>query len=191
MLDIGCGKKPYEKIINEYCSQYIGFDHPETIHGLNAVEIAGDAIDLPFVSNAFDSLVSFQAMEHFCKPSNFLSEAFRVLKCGSFMLLTTPFMWGEHEQPYDYYRYTRYGLGHLAKEAGFEVVCLNADTGSLVSTLLMVNYLLKRLRVGPFRLFLYPVFFVNQLLGLLFYRMDRSHNYAGTATFTALFRKPI
>jgi hypothetical protein len=36
--------------------------------------------------------------------------------------LTVPFVWDEHEQPYDYARYSSFGLAHLARKHGFEVV---------------------------------------------------------------------
>ncbi len=37
-------------------------------------------------------------------------------------MLTVPFAWDEHEQPYDYARYSSFGLRHLAQTCGFEVV---------------------------------------------------------------------
>jgi SAM-dependent methyltransferase len=47
-----------------------------------------------------------------------LRELYRVLKPGGGLWLTAPFFFAEHMQPHDYYRYTRYGLAHLAAPGG-------------------------------------------------------------------------
>jgi len=36
--------------------------------------------------------------------------------------LTVPFVWDEHEQPYDYARYSSFGLAHLLNQHGFEII---------------------------------------------------------------------
>jgi len=36
--------------------------------------------------------------------------------------MTVPFVWDEHEQPYDYARYSSFGLKHILAENGFEIV---------------------------------------------------------------------
>jgi hypothetical protein len=38
------------------------------------------------------------------------------------MLLSVPFVWDEHEQPYDCARYSSFGLKRLLERTGFEVV---------------------------------------------------------------------
>jgi hypothetical protein len=43
-----------------------------------------------------------------------------VLKPSGRLLLVVPHEWEEHQQPHDYYRYTRYGLEYLLRGAGFE-----------------------------------------------------------------------
>ena len=118
-LDIGCGIKPYRDLLAVKCEKYVGLEHPRTLHGLSAVDVAGDGLVLPFIDGCFDTAVSFQVLEHVPEPSQFLVEAFRVLKPGGKAILMTPFMWGEHEPPYDYYRYTQYGLRYLSDIAGF------------------------------------------------------------------------
>ena len=67
-------------------------------------------------------------MEHIFEPQDFLSEAKRVLKPGGYMLITVPFMWDEHEKPYDYGRYTSFGLKHLFNKNSFEVINFEKST---------------------------------------------------------------
>jgi SAM-dependent methyltransferase len=188
VLDIGCGIKPYREIIGKYCTEYIGLDHPATLHGLREVEVVGDALGLPFGGESFDSVVSFQVMEHVREPQLFLSEAYRVMKRGGTALLTTPFMWGEHEQPHDYYRYTRYGLRYLVEKAGFEVIAIEPGTGYWSTAALRFNYWLNRFGKGPLRYLLMPVW-LNQYLALWLDRVDRSYT-VDTAMFACLLRKP-
>jgi len=38
------------------------------------------------------------------------------------LLLTVPFVWDEHEQPYDYARYSSFGLNNILIKNGFEVL---------------------------------------------------------------------
>jgi SAM-dependent methyltransferase len=188
VLDIGCGIEPYREIIGKYCAEYIGLDRPDTLHGLKKVDVAGDGLALPFGNESFDSVVSFQVMEHVTDPRLFLSEAFRVMKPGGTALLTTPFMWGEHEQPHDYFRYTRYGLRYLAENAGFEVISIEPGTGYWSMATLRFNYWLNRLGKGPLRYLLMPIW-LNQFLALWLDRVDRSYT-VDTAMFTCLLRKP-
>jgi SAM-dependent methyltransferase len=187
VLDIGCGVKPYRGIIEKRCTQYIGLEHPASLHGLHTVDVAGDALALPFLDESCRCVVSFQVMEHVAEPAAFLSEVFRVLVHGGTAFLMTPFMWGEHEQPRDYYRFTRYGLRYLAEKAGFKVIAIEPNTGYFSTAVLRFNYWLVRFGKGPLRYLLMPVW-LNQYLALLLDRMDRSYT-VDTATITAVLEK--
>ena len=44
------------------------------------------------------------------------------MKVGGKLLLTVPFVWDEHEQPYDYARYSSFGLKSLLEKCGFEII---------------------------------------------------------------------
>ena len=37
-------------------------------------------------------------------------------------MITIPFAWGEHEQPYNFARYTSFGLKSILEKNGFEIV---------------------------------------------------------------------
>lgn len=190
LLDIGCGKKPYKRILEPYCLEYIGVDYAATPHGISEVDVVADAVKMPFPEDSFDSVVSFQVMEHINEPALFLAEAYRILKKEGVMLLTTPFLWGEHEQPHDYFRFTRHGLAYLAEKAGFQVLSIEPDTGSVSTIILRLNYLLNRLPLGPFRFLLLPIFYIDQYLALKILKWDRAYFSEDTATFTVLLRKP-
>ena len=54
-----------------------------------------------------------------------------MLKPGGTLWLTAPLFYAEHEQPYDFFRYTQFGLRHMFEAAGFEVLELDWMEGYL------------------------------------------------------------
>ncbi len=124
LLDVGCGKKPYRRLFS-HVDQYIGIDLPpirSDLPPVRRVDVRADGLALPFAAGAFDTVLCNEVLEHVPEPRILMAEAFRVLRPGGCLLLSTPQTWGLHHEPHDYYRYTRYGLAHLAESAGFTVV---------------------------------------------------------------------
>ena len=122
MLDFGCGSKPYE-ILFSGCDEYLGVDLQISGHDHSGskVDFFWDGITLPFEDDYFDACVSFEVFEHVFDGQKVLGELRRVLRPGGTLLITTPFVYGEHEVPFDFARYTSYGLRHLLSQAGFQV----------------------------------------------------------------------
>ena len=121
LLDIGCGMKPYESICK--VDEYIGLeidDEGNRNHSFADVFYNGKI--MPFEDKFFDSILSNQVFEHVFNPNEFLREINRVTKVDGLFLITVPFVWDEHEQPYDYARYSSFGLKHILSENGFEVI---------------------------------------------------------------------
>lgn len=145
LLDIGCGSRPYESILGPRVTRYVGFDHPDTQHDRERVDVWGDAQDLPFGDGSFDTVVSFHVIEHTESPQRVLAEAFRVLRPGGRVLLAVPFMWGLHEAPRDFHRLTSYGLDHLLAGAGFADVRIEPMTGTFGTLALRASYLVMRI----------------------------------------------
>ncbi|MGD9591742.1 MAG: class I SAM-dependent methyltransferase, partial [Candidatus Berkiella sp.] len=108
-LDIGCGQKPYQSLCSS--SEYIGLeiDTPEN-RAFKRADLFYDGKVLPFENEAMDSVVAHQVFEHVFQPQDFLKEINRVLKCNGTLMLSVPFVWDEHEQPYDFARYSSFAL---------------------------------------------------------------------------------
>ncbi|WP_016834353.1 class I SAM-dependent methyltransferase [Herbaspirillum lusitanum] len=123
ILDFGCGSKPYEELFVN-AEQYIGVDIKVSGHDhvASKVDFFYDGKTLPFDSSYFDGLVSFETLEHVFEPDSIFSELNRVLKSGGKLMLSVPFVWDEHETPYDFARYTSFGMLHLLSKHGFEVL---------------------------------------------------------------------
>lgn len=122
MLDFGCGSKPYKKLVE--VEEYIGVDIEESgnHHRDAEIDVYYDGKTIPFDDGHFDSVFSSEVLEHVFEPDLILSEINRVCKKGGHLLLTVPFVWNEHEQPYDYGRYSSFGIKHLISKHGFEIV---------------------------------------------------------------------
>lgn len=122
-MDFGCGSKPYESLFLN-ASSYIGVDIEVSGHShLNEkIDVFYDGKTVPFPDNNFDNVFCSEVMEHVFNPDESLREINRVLKPGGKLLLTCPFVWAEHEAPYDYARYSSFGIKHLLERNGFKVL---------------------------------------------------------------------
>ena len=65
--------------------------------------------------NKFDAVLMFEVLEHVEDPFLAANEILRVLKVRGVLLLSTPFVFGIHDAPYDYWRFTKYGLANIFK----------------------------------------------------------------------------
>jgi SAM-dependent methyltransferase len=143
VLDVGCGQKPYLQMFS--VTEYVGveIDSPENRASKRADDFY-DGRTLPYDAEAFDAVLCNQVLEHVFEPDRFVAELNRVLRPGGTLVLTAPFVWDEHEQPYDYARYSSFGLRHLLTKHGF-VIDEHVKTLPDVSVLfqLAVAYLYK------------------------------------------------
>lgn len=139
LLDFGCGKKPYMNLFE--VQEYIGLDIEESghCHKNEQVDVYYDGKTIPFNSDYFDSIFSSEVFEHIFNLEQILNELFRVIKPGGHMLITLPFVWDEHEVPYDFARYTSYGISSLLEKAGFEVITIEKTTNYVETVFQMWN----------------------------------------------------
>ncbi len=121
VLDVGCGRKPYRSFVN--CRSYTGLDIDTPVtRSLGLADVYYDGTKIPASDNSFDSVLCSQVLEHVFTPDAFLQELTRVLRPGGTLLVTIPFAWDEHEQPFDFARYSSFGIRHLLEQNGLEVV---------------------------------------------------------------------
>jgi SAM-dependent methyltransferase len=80
-----------------------------------------DLTQIPAPDSHYDLVLCTQVLEHVPEPKPVLQELFRVLKPGGAIWLTAPLFYEEHDIPFDFYRYTQYGLRHLLQTSGFTV----------------------------------------------------------------------
>ncbi|TSC80421.1 MAG: hypothetical protein G01um101425_75 [Candidatus Peregrinibacteria bacterium Gr01-1014_25] len=117
VLDVGAGR------FNRYrvCCPNVAFWRTLDPDPRWQADIIASAEAIPTPDASFDGVLCTQVLEHVAHPQAVVREIFRVLKPGGVCLLTIP-QWNElHEEPHDYFRYTKYGLRVLFEEAGFRV----------------------------------------------------------------------
>ena len=146
VLDIGCGERPYAHLFGE-CS-YVGLDFT-ALHASPSVR--GDGCRLPFADASFDLVYSSQVIEHVPTPWLFMQEISRVLRPGGIVVLTAPAWWPLHEEPYDFFRFTRYGLESLAHVAGLKNIRVTHDGGWSAQMALSCTVRLKGWWWAPLR----------------------------------------
>lgn len=128
LLDFGCGSKPYKSLFTKV-SEYIGVDieNEGHDHETEDVDFYYDGVTLPFEQEMFDSILCSEVLEHVPDIDTTLSELNRVLVLGGKLLITVPFVWPEHELPFDFRRFTVNGLSQKVKDHGFEIRKVNTS----------------------------------------------------------------
>lgn len=154
LMDFGCGRKPYQNLFT--VEKYIGVDIEVSGHDHNnsLVDIYYDGQTIPVENAYFDSVFCSEVLEHLFEPDKILSEINRTMKPGGNILITAPFCWNEHEIPYDYARYSSFGMRHLLEKHGFTVI-EEKKTGSFMRVLVQMFSLyiyegLKRWKIGGY-----------------------------------------
>ena len=151
LIDIGCGTKPYEALLAPYVTEHLGVDHEGTLHARDRIDLFGSAYRIPADDGEFDTALCTAVLEHLEEPEAALRECHRVLKPGGVALYSVPFIWHLHEEPRDFFRYSRFGLEYLFRKTGFEVLELQALSGFWVTFGQLLVYNLYRYNRGPLR----------------------------------------
>jgi SAM-dependent methyltransferase len=126
VLDIGCGNKPYQPIFTDVTSYY-GCDVIQSSE--NKVDLLCLSTNIPLPDDSFDTIFSTQVLEHVEDHLKMLQEAHRLLKPNGHIILSAPMVWEHHEVPYDFFRFTRYGLEYIFQKAGFTDIKIKPNGG--------------------------------------------------------------
>ena len=132
LLDIGAGDRWLEKELSNSV-KYTAVDHPETGSKLYKAQpdIFTDAADLPFPNESFDNIACLEVLEHVPAPQQVLNEIFRVLKPGGKVWVSAPFLYPIHDAPFDFQRYSEFGLKNAALISGFKITYIKPRSHAL------------------------------------------------------------
>lgn len=200
ILDAGAGESRNRAMITH--QTYIAVDAAcgDPAWNYGDLDVIADLEQTPFGTDSFDLVICTQVLEHVREPQQVLKELLRVNKSGGALCLSAPQGWGVHQPPFDFFRYTHFGLKYLLENAGYEVISIVPSCGYF-------GYLANRLTVFPktlfwqikkrwLRLVLFPaelvaymifVFLLPSLLNLFDF-LDRERNY--TLNYLVLAKKP-
>ena len=178
VLDIGCSDKPYESLFLPHAIDYIGLDHAESQHNLKSVDIIADAYNTTVRDASFDTILSTSVLEHLERPQDAIFEMHRVLKPGGHAIVTCPLFWHIHEEPRDFFRYTKYGLRFLCEEAGFEIIEIRPLSGFVVTFAQELVYFLRSFDLNTILRHLVNILqFVIQKTAYSLNKYDKSYDF--------------
>jgi SAM-dependent methyltransferase len=130
VLEVGAGADYLKKTFAGKYDNWVSLDYD--IRSFS-IDVQGDAQQLPFKDNSFDTIITIDVLEHIPNPEKAVKEYFRVLKPGGKIILSTPFMFWLHEEPFLFFHSSRFGLKHLFERNGFKVLNIVPIAGILAT----------------------------------------------------------
>ena len=140
VLDVSAGQMQYKPMYDH--GNYVAMDAKigDVNWNYSKLDIVGDAMHLPIRAACVDTILNFTSLEHYPNPNQFFFEVSRVLKPGGRMFLFAPCVYLEHQQPYDFGRYTRFGLNNMCLQNGLEVVSLLPSNSILHTAMVLLAW---------------------------------------------------
>ncbi|WP_166442794.1 class I SAM-dependent methyltransferase [Phragmitibacter flavus] len=138
VLDVGCGEQPLRATIESLGGRYQSTDIEQNHAG--TVDHLCPIISLPLPTDSVDLILCSEVMEHVPETEEAIAEMTRVLKPGGLLILTTPFNYLLHEQPYDFVRLTPHQLKRCAGLSGLEILEIKQAGNALEVFVSMFSY---------------------------------------------------
>ena len=186
VLEIGSGKDYQKNNFKDMCDEWVSFDY--NIRS-NTIDIQGDGQCLPFKDGVFDCVVSIDVLEHVPYPEKMIKEIQRVLKKDGILILSTPWFFYLHEEPYNFFHFSKYGLDRLMKDNNLKVIS-NKPIAGAVSTfgLLLTILVTKLFSFSKYILFIF--LFINKNIQRFFFipldnLIDKNKRFAQGHIITA------
>jgi SAM-dependent methyltransferase len=135
-LDVGCGGKPFRAHLESRGMRYTSLDTQQQ-PGMTTDFICAIDGDLPSALGAgtrgaggesrssfgpFDLILCTEVLEHVADWDTAWVNLRSLLAPGGVLILTCPFIYPLHEEPYDFYRPTAHAIRHWADKSGLEIV---------------------------------------------------------------------
>lgn len=122
LIDLGCGNMPFRAFIERQVTAYHGLDKFPTTP---SVTYEADIQNMSIIADqSYDVALCIEVLEHVPNPRLAIREVRRILRLGGNAIITVPHLSRLHDEPYDYYRYTKYGLEYLLSSEGLKVIQL-------------------------------------------------------------------
>lgn len=168
LLDLGCGKVPLYEAYKNHISENVCIDWQNTIHKNPFLDIETDINQpLPLDNEIFDTVILSDVLEHIRKPEELIAEVYRIMKPSGKFILNVPFFYWLHEQPFDYFRYTKFALQSMLEDAGFKVLKLEPMGGAPE---IMTDIFCKNVLAIP--IIGKPIVLLNQFITRLFLKTN-------------------
>jgi ubiquinone/menaquinone biosynthesis C-methylase UbiE len=131
VFDAGAGDGHWRKNLPSninYISMDLGVGDAEVDY--SHLDIKGDLRQIPLADNSVDIIICIQVLEHLPEPWKAIEEMHRILKPGGKIFASCPQGEPQHQVPYDFYRYTVYGLRSIFEQYRFKIDFIIPQTGN-------------------------------------------------------------
>ena len=169
ILDIGCGKKPYKKLLKK--SDYVGLDVCECEYA--APDIIGNSESISCDNSSFDAVMTVFVLDDSYHIKQTFSEISRVLKSGGYYFAFEARSTSIHNPPFDFFRFAPNAMIKLAKEVNLEFIRYDTYGGDFANIgfglISIIRNTLSSLRIEPFLgpIFYLPINVIFRLLDLI------------------------
>jgi 2-polyprenyl-3-methyl-5-hydroxy-6-metoxy-1,4-benzoquinol methylase len=135
ILDVGCGEQPFRRLIESGSRTYVGMDVVQ--NSTRSVAILSTLEQASAPAAPFPVVLCTEVLEHVADIDAAFAGLRRLTAPGGAVVVTVPFVFPLHMEPYDFRRLTLYGLEQLAAAHGFRVET-SARLGRLTHVLAML-----------------------------------------------------
>lgn len=145
VLDVGCGEQPYRKNIRS-----LGFDYFSADINQNRAQSVDFLFNLEnplpteiLTVGPFDMILATEVIEHIHQLEKCFKNLRQLLAPNGQLLITCPFVFPLHEEPYDFWRPTPHALASICHKTGFKIMkserlgsaieCLGLTVGHIIN----------------------------------------------------------
>jgi SAM-dependent methyltransferase len=121
-VDIGCGGQPFRTLLQEVGYSYCGVDvNPDGGPPVDVVCAADEPLPEELQRRGpFDFLLCSEVVEHMADWDAGFANFGELLAPGGRALITAPYFYQLHEEPYDFWRPTLHAIDYYARRAGLQ-----------------------------------------------------------------------
>lgn len=152
VLVIGAGHDPYR----EYFKSERMYTCLDVVAYKGVTDVLADAHQMPLKKESYDCIVAVEVMEHIKNPFVFIREVSDTLQPGGVLIVSVPFMYHFHADPFDFWRPTKMSIQYLLKDYSDIKVYSQGNRWHVISDLISTSF-------SPL-----PVFFPLRILNHLF-----------------------
>lgn len=125
-IDVGCGGQPFRGLIESSGFAYHAIDTQAqpgiTLDAVCAIDQPLPDELLSITRGGFDLVLCTEVLEHVLDWPAAWANLHRLLAPGGRLIITCPFIYPLHEEPYDFWRATPHALRRFAERFGFFIV---------------------------------------------------------------------
>lgn len=172
VVDCGCARQPYRKLIEYFGMQYTGIDFDDVVKSGWAPKgtlTLGKDGHWPVETESADFVLSTQVLEHVANLKGYFSEIRRVLRPSGYLILSTHGTMIHHSS-IDLWRWTHQGLREVLENEGFKVKKITP----LLTTGANLIFLFSQIVINPAIKIFRPIMLIYLLINPIMMLIDRS-----------------